>query len=71
MGLLLLGIISGGVCAAFALWMGAPWWAALLTYSIAGTVGTLLNAWWHAMHDASEQSDMPQHLQKAQNRNSD
>ncbi len=49
MGYLLAGVISGAFCAIVAAWLGAPWWALILTYSATGTIATLANALWHAL----------------------
>lgn len=57
MGLLLLGILSGAICAGVAFFLGAPWWGVLLTYSLAGTCGTLANALWHVLHQPSDRGD--------------
>ncbi|AWX94045.1 hypothetical protein DPM13_16790 [Paracoccus mutanolyticus] len=37
---LLLGFLTGAICALVALALGARWWMILLTYAIAGTLGT-------------------------------
>lgn len=43
---LLLGFLTGAICALVALALGARWWMILLTYAIAGTLGTFANALW-------------------------
>jgi len=43
---LLLGFLTGAICALVAWALGARWWMILLTYGIAGTLATFANALW-------------------------
>ncbi|SMO65893.1 hypothetical protein [Paracoccus laeviglucosivorans] len=45
---LILGMLTGAICALTVLLLGAGWLVAFATYSIAGTLGVLANALWAA-----------------------
>lgn len=62
MGYLLLGVISGALCAILAAWLGAPWWALILTYSATGTIATLANALLHGLREGDPAAPVPRAL---------
>ncbi|WP_312532047.1 hypothetical protein [Paracoccus sp. (in: a-proteobacteria)] len=44
MAALLVGVISGIICAAISAWMGAPWLKVIIVYVFSGMIGTISHA---------------------------